>query len=259
MRKRKLGLTEIAVSEIGFGAFKIGRNQDSKYAQHYDLPDLRQVRTLLNAVLDMGINHIDTAPAYGTSEELIGQCLSHRRDEFVLSSKVGEFYENGSSRYDYSPRVVRESIEQSLKKLKTDRLDLVFIHSHGEDLKILRETDVVESLQELKRQGKIRAIGISGKTVEGARESLKWADALMVEYHLSDRSHQSVIAQAQEKGIGVIIKKGLFSGNLDPKQAISFVLKNRGVTNLVIGGLNAEHIRQNISYADENLTESSVS
>lgn len=258
MRKRNLGKTGIEIGEIGFGAFKIGRNRNVKYSKQYELPDLEVVRKLLDAVLDMGINHIDTAPAYGISEERIGECISRRRDEYVLSTKVGEIYENETSRYDYSTSAMRRSVEQSLKKLKTDRLDIVFIHSHGDDLKILHETDVVETLQQLKQQGKIRAIGLSGKTVEGAREAHKWADVSMVEYHLEYRSHEQVIAEAHKKDIGVIVKKGLSSGTLEPKQAISFVLENPGVTSLVIGGLNPEHIRQNISIADDAINKSTA-
>jgi aryl-alcohol dehydrogenase-like predicted oxidoreductase len=108
---------------------------------------------------------------------------------------------------------------------------------------------VVATLQQLKAQGLIRAIGFSGKTVEGAHASLRWADVLMVEYHLEDRSHEDVIAQAASQGVGVVVKKGLASGRLPAEQAIEFILANPGVSSLIIGGLNLNHIRSNVEVA----------
>ena len=245
MQYRPLGKTGASISALGFGAFKIGRNQQIKYSQAYDLPDDRSTETLLNSILDLGINHIDTAPAYGISEERIGRFLSHRRQEFLLSTKIGETFENGKSTYDYSRDSLEASIERSLKRLKTDVLDLVLIHSNGQDEEILQHSAAVEVLQRFRDAGQIRWIGLSGKTVSGAIEALDWADVLMVEYHLEDRSHASVIQTATDQGIGVLVKKGLASGHLSPESAIAFVLENPGVSNLVVGGLNLNHIQTN--------------
>ncbi|HEY2253275.1 MAG TPA: aldo/keto reductase [Planctomycetaceae bacterium] len=249
MTSRPLGRTGLAVSPIGFGAFKIGRNEKTKYAEPYPLPDELSVERLLKGVLDLGVTHIDTAPAYGLSEERIGRSLAHRRSEFMLSTKVGEIFEHGQSRYDFSALGVRASVEQSLQRLRTDVIDLVLIHSHGADVEIQQSSDVVPTLCDLKRQGIVRAIGLSGKTVAGANLALDWADVLMVEYHLHDQSHAGVIATAAERGLGVIVKKGLASGQLAPDQAIRFVLGNSGVASLVVGGLNLEHMRTNIATA----------
>lgn len=249
MTTRPLGNTGLRVSPLGYGAFKIGRNQKIKYPQEYDLPDEAAVERLLNAVLDMGVTCIDTAPAYGLSEERIGRAIGHRRDEYVLSTKVGETFTDGESHYDYSAEAVRRSISRSLERLRTDVLDVVFIHSHGDDRAILRETDVVDTLQELKRDGLIRAVGLSGKTVAGAREALSWADALMVEYHLDDRSYEAVIAEAAARGTGVLVKKGLAAGHLPAEKAIRFVLGNPHVDALIVGGLNEQHIRANLETA----------
>ena len=253
MQQRRLGRTGLCVSPIGFGAFKIGRNQGIKYPKDYPLPSDSEVDRLLNGLLDAGINYIDTAPAYGVSEERIGRAIAHRREQFVLSTKVGETFENGTSVYDYSEPGVRSSIERSLRRLKTDLLDIVFIHSDGNDLRILDETPVVEILRELKTQGLIGAIGLSGKTVAGASQSLDWADVVMVEYHRDDRSHEKLIADAAARGVGVVVKKGLASGRLSPAEAIRFVLGNKDVGSLVIGGLNGAHIQANIALAN-NLT-----
>ncbi len=249
MELRPLGHTGLAVSTIGYGAFKIGRNTGIKYPSAYDLPDEDQAHRLLNAVLDLGINLIDTAPAYGLSEERIGVAISHRRNDFVLSTKVGETYDNQQSRYDFSTHAIRTSVQHSLLRLRTDVLDIVFIHSDGSDQKILTQTDVVPTLQSLRDEGLIRAIGMSGKTPQGALAALPWADAVMVEYHLDDRSHAQVIAQAAAQGVGVIVKKGLGSGSLDPDPAIRFVLGDPAVASVVVGGLNLKHIQENIRSA----------
>jgi aryl-alcohol dehydrogenase-like predicted oxidoreductase len=197
----------------------------------------------------MGITYLDTAPAYGVSEERIGRAIGHRRDEFVLSTKVGETFADGESQYDYSAAAIRSSIDRSRRLLRTDVLDLVFVHSNGEDDTILNETDAVETLVQLKQSGVVRAIGMSAKTVGGTRVSLDWADAIMVEYHLEDRSHEEVMAEAAERGVGVLVKKGLAAGHLSPKEAIRFVLDNPHVDSLVIGGLNATHLQSNVTVA----------
>lgn len=237
------------VSPIGFGAFKIGRNQATKYPQTFDLPDTEAADALLNAVLDLGVNYIDTAPAYGLSEERIGRALSQRRSQFVLSTKVGESFIDGRSEYRFDDRSVRESIEQSLRRLRTDVLDVVFIHSQGDDMAIMQETDVVATLQSLRDSGSIRAIGLSGKTLEGARAALAWADVLMIELHPNDASHEGVIREAASRDVGVVIKKGLGSGKIEPQQAIEYVLSTPGVNSMVIGTLSLDHLRANLDIA----------
>jgi aryl-alcohol dehydrogenase-like predicted oxidoreductase len=248
---RRLGRTGFELSPIGFGAFKIGRNQGVKYAQSYKLPEMRDVERLLNGVLDLGINYIDTAPAYGLSEERIGASIADRKHEFTLSTKVGETFVDGKSVFDFSARAVRESIDRSRKRLKLEVLDLVLVHSDGNDLRIINGTDVVETLLDLKQRGTIKAIGFSGKTVDGAQVAIAsgWADAIMVEYHLNDQSHELVMREAAQRDIGVIVKKPLASGMLNPREAIPFILGNPAVTSLVIGGLNLDHIRENLRAA----------
>lgn len=238
------------LSPLGFGAFKIGRNQGIKYEQGYELPTDAEVARLLNGVLDLGINYIDTAPAYGLSEERIGRAISHRNAEFIVSTKVGENFIDGRSEFDFSSVGVRDSVDRSRSRLRRDVLDLVFVHSNGDDDQVLHHTDVLPTLMKLRDKGTIRAIGFSDKTVSGAIDALKWADALMVEYHLQDQSHAEALAKAQVGGVGIVVKKGLASGRLDPVQAIAFVLQNPSVTSLVIGGLDLDHIRNNLVAAE---------
>ncbi len=239
-----------AVSRLGYGAFKIGRNQGAKYADDYDLPDLDAVQRLMRGLRILRVNYFDTAPAYGLSEERLGLTLPAKRTDLVVSTKVGETFEDGASTYDYSRAAVEMSLERSRARLGTDVLDLVFVHSNGDDEAILDDTDVVPVLREQRERGVIRAIGFSGKTVAGAERALAWADALMVEYHLEDRSHEGLIADAAARGVGIVVKKGLASGRLPAREAIEFVLANRGVTTLVVGGLNFRRMAENIATAE---------
>lgn len=250
MQSITLGKTGLKITPVSFGAFKLGRNQGIKYPKSYDLPSDAETERILNRVLDLGVGLIDTAPAYGLSEERIGQFVSHRRDEFCLSTKTGETFLNGESHYDYSAEGTRLSVERSLKRLRTQVLDLVLVHSNGRDVCIQEQTDVVPTLQRLKEQGKIRAIGFSGKQVTGAQLALHWADVLMIEYHIGDSSHSQIIEEAQSRGIGVLVKKGLASGHLAAQEAIRFVLGNRFVDSMVIGGINTDHLAANCHVAN---------
>lgn len=250
MVQRALGRTGMEFSPLGFGAFKIGRNVGIKYEHGYELPSDTEVDRLLNGVLDLGINYIDTAPAYGVGEERIGKTIGHRNGEFIVSTKVGENFIGGQSVFDFTSGGVRDSVERSRTRLRREVLDLVFVHSSGDDDQVLQRTDVVPTLIELRNKGTIRAIGFSGKTVSGAMDAMTWADALMVEYHLQNQSHAGLLAKALVKGIGIVVKKGLASGRLDPAPAIAFVLKNPAVTSLVIGGLDLEHVRDNLRMAE---------
>lgn len=244
MGQHRLGSRGPMVSSIGFGAFKIGRNQKTKYGQAYELPDELEVSRLLNGLLDLGINYFDTAPAYGLSEERLGAAIGHRRGEFTLSTKVGETFENGVSTYDFSAAAIEASVARSLKRLRTDVLDIVFLHSPGDDLAILNGTDAVPTLVRLRESGDVKAIGLSGKSPEGAQAALDWADLLMIEYHLEDRSHEAAIAAAAGVGLGVVVKKGLGAGHLPATDAIRFVLANPGVSTMVVGSLSLEHMHE---------------
>src|SRR5688500_12672299 len=199
---RALGKTGLKVSPVTIGAFKIGLNDKIKYAQSYPLPTDDEAARLLNGVLDLGINLIDTAAAYGVSEERIGKHISGRRSEFILSTKVGETFEDGKSTYDFSSKAIAQSVERSLKRLKASSVDFLFIHSDG------RETspETIAALQKAKQEGNTRFIVLSGKPVESARDALQWADALMIEYHPRDTSHEQIIQEAGKMGVAILVK-----------------------------------------------------
>jgi aryl-alcohol dehydrogenase-like predicted oxidoreductase len=254
--RRRLGRTGLTPSPIGFGAFKIGRNQGAKYEHAYALPDEDACGRLLNEVLDLGIDLVDTAPAYGSSEARIGRHLASRRDEFILSTKVGETFEDGVGRFDFSAAGVRTSIERSLDRLATDRLDLVFVHSNGDDLGIIERTAVLDTLVELRERGDLRFIGFSGKTVEGHLRAISSGvvDCLMVEYHPLDERQSPVIEAASTEDVGIVIKKGLASGRLAPEDAIPRCLAPSGVSSMIIGSLAAAHLEHDLAIAAASLT-----
>lgn len=251
MELRTLGATGVQVSPIGFGAFKIGRNQKTKYAERYELPDEASVHRLLEGVLDAGITLLDTAPAYGTSEVRLGRYLktSGRRDEVVLSTKVGERFEDGVSRYAFDRDSVTRSIDESLRRLETDRLDIVCVHSNGHDLRIIEETDVLEVLADRQRLGDIGLVGFSGKTLEGHLACLepdRGVQILMIELNPLEDAQATLIEPAAAAGVGILIKKGLASGRLSASQALPWLLAQDGIASVVIGGLSLEHVRENV-------------
>lgn len=249
MESRELGRCGLRVSAIGYGAFKIGRNEGIKYPAGYALPSEADAARLLNAVLDAGVSYIDTAPAYGLSEERIGRALGHRRREFVLSTKVGEAFERGSSRHDFSAPAIQASLERSLRRLGRDVLDIVFLHAPADDAWVLTQTDAVETLQRARQRGWLRCIGWSGKTLAAERAALAWADVLMVEYNATQREHEPILAEAAAAGVGVVVKKPLASGTLEARQALHFVLGSRAVGSALISTLSFDHLRENLQAA----------
>ena len=254
MELRSISDTGLCVTPIGFGAFKIGRNEKIKYPQPYDLPTEETARSVVEGVVDLGVRFIDTAPAYGLSEQRVGRFLADRPD-IVVSTKVGEQFDAGRSTYAYDRESVETSLDRSRQVLGRPVLDLVFVHSDGRDLDIQRDTDVIDVLRRQRDEGRIRAIGFSGKTPAGAHHALKWADAIMVEYHAHDTSHDEAMRKAQDRRVAVIVKKGLAAGHLPAREAISFVLCHPAVTSLVIGGLNLQHMAANIEAARQVLEQ----
>lgn len=250
MDRRPLGRHPFAVAPIGFGTFKIGRNQGIKYAAGYELPDDAAVQRLIDGALALGVDLFDTAPAYGVAEERLGAALGARRRDVFLSTKVGEEFAGGASRYDFTSAAVTASLERSLRRLRTDAVDLTLVHAHRDDGAILDDGEVVDALHALRDRGLTRLIGWSGKTVAAARRALAWADVLMVEYHVDDVSHAAVLDEAAACGAGVLVKKGLASGRLPAAEAIPFVLRHPAVSCLVIGGLSLAHLADNVRIAD---------
>ena len=182
IEKKVFGNTGLWVSPIGLGTVKIGRNQQVKYPQAFEIPDDDAVKKLLYTALELGVNLIDTAPAYGYSEERLGKLLPGVRSDWHIVTKVGEEFVEGQSRFDFSEKHIRFSIERSLKLLRTDYLDTVLIHSNGEDLEIINRFGVLDILADIKKAGLIRSYGMSTKTIEGGLLALEQGDVVMATY-----------------------------------------------------------------------------
>ena len=210
----QLADTGLAVSRLGLGTVKFGRNLEVKYPEQFEIPGDEQVLALLGQAQESGINLLDTAPAYGTAQQRLGKLIGND-DSWVICSKVGERFANGVSEYVYDEAETRLTVENSLRDLRREALDIVLIHSNGDDLHVLQNTPVMETLLQLKQEGKVLATGISSKTVEGGLLALQHMDIVMCMYNLLDTDELPVIEAAHEQGKSIFIKKGLMSGHLN--------------------------------------------
>jgi aryl-alcohol dehydrogenase-like predicted oxidoreductase len=211
-----LGSTGLVVTKLGYGAMEL-RGPDDGRAQDV-LP--ADADALLNAVLDAGINYIDTSPDYGVSEEHIGRAISHRRDEFFLASKCGcpvEPAHKGSRTHVFTRTNIRAGVEQSLRRMKTDYLDVVQFH-HNPSRATLEEHDSVLELDDLRREGKVRFVGVSG-TLPNLVEQVAMGvfDVFQIPYSALEREHEEAITAAAGAGAGVVVRGGVARGVPDPE------------------------------------------
>ena len=244
----RLGKCDIETSRISLGTVKFGRNTGVNYPHHFEIPEDKTITNLLSKAQELGINLLDTAPAYGNSEERIGHLLPGQRQDWILCTKAGEQYSKGRSIYDFSKNAVKESVAHSLRRLKTDYLDIVLIHSNGNDLDILHRTDAMTTLHRLKEKGDIRYIGMSTKSFLGSDAALDFSDILMLTLNLEDQSNYDIIKKAQKQGTGILLKKVLASGHQTPRESLTFALKNDGVHSAVIGTIDPSHLAENVSF-----------
>ena len=208
---RALGRTGADVTILGYGAMELRGGPRGPEIGDED------AGRLLNAVLDGGINLIDTSPDYGGSEELIGRCIGRRRDEFFLASKCGCLIELPAGvpppyPHDYSPANVRADVEQSLRRLRTDRLDLVQVHMSPSKA-TLEENHTVETLKTLQDQGKVRFIGMSGILPNLPEHiAMNVFDVFQIPYSAVQRDHEDLITQAAAAKAGTLIRGGAARG-----------------------------------------------
>jgi aryl-alcohol dehydrogenase-like predicted oxidoreductase len=211
METRTLGRTGADVTILGYGAMEL------RGAPRGPVITDEHAGRLLNAVLDGGITLIDTSPDYGPSEELIGRHVGHRRDEFFLASKCGCPLDLPADTpppypHDYSPANVRGGVERSLRRLRTEVLDLVQVHM-SPSLATMAENDVIETLLELQVEGKTRFIGMSGiiPDLPGHIE-LGVFDVFQIPYSAVQREHEDLITKAAEEEAGTLIRGGAARG-----------------------------------------------
>ena len=215
MRKRVLGKTGLEVSEIGFGAWAIS-------GRGYGHTDDRESVRALHRALDLGVNFIDTADAYGDghSEELIGRVLVERGDrETIVATKFGwDFYGRGGMRSNLSADYIRFAVEQSMKRLGRDVIDIYQIHNSNPHA--IEHDSVYETVADLKREGIIRFWGISAYYYEDGIEALRQAepDTVQVIYNILEQEpEEEFFPMALERGTGIIVREPLANGLLTGK------------------------------------------
>lgn len=250
LEQRELGGTGLSVSTLGLGTVKFGRNKEVKYPTNFTLPTDHEIESLLDLAQTLGINLLDTAPAYGSSEQRLGRLLKNR-DEWVLCTKVGEEFTTGKSFFDFSAEHTQRSVERSLRDMRTDVIDIVLIHSDGDDLQILEQSDCFPTLAKLRDKGLIKTIGMSTKTVAGGLKAVELIDVVMATYNPSYQDDAPVIAAAHAANKGVLIKKALNSGH-DALGTVSQTADNLraalelpGVCAAIVGTINQQHLKEN--------------
>jgi aryl-alcohol dehydrogenase-like predicted oxidoreductase len=238
----------------------------------------------LNAVLDNGINFIDTANDYGRSEEYIGRFLSHRRDEFVLATKCGCTVVRRDESTDDTPHVwTKENLfrclHESLDRMRTEYVDLMQLHNPS--VEQCEDGDLVAALQQMKEQGKVRWIGISA-THPHLETYIGWEvfDAFQIPYSAFERQHEEVLKAASDSGGGVIVRGGVARGEpgtglgeqdrwkqweaarlddlLDEGETrtgflLRFTNAHPGMNTNIVGTMNVHHLKDNISAATRPL------
>lgn len=214
MIRKTLGRTGLEVTQLGYGSMGL-RGPKTWGVRVVSEEDADR---FLNSVLDAGINFIDTSPDYGISEQRIGQHISSRRDEFVLATKCGCVYTQHEDHLEidhvWSRDVIERNIETSLKRLRTDCIDI--LQFHGGDAESLQRAGLIDALIEFRDQGMIRFIGSSSSLPKlPALIELGVFDTFQIPYSCLAPQHHDLITQAAESGAGIIIRGGVAQGGPD--------------------------------------------
>ncbi len=266
IEKRNFGNSGLKVFPLGFGAGQIGAGEITE----------TEISNLLNSVLDLGINLIDTARGYGASEERIGKFISKRRNEFILSTKVGYSVPGYN---DWTHDCIIEGIELALRTMKTDYIDIVHLHSCPLD--ILKNGEVISALQKSLDAGKFRVAAYSGenKELDFAVHSGKFG-SIQTSVNIFDQGNlDNLLPEAKRRNLGVIAKRSI--GNIPWKfnerphgryaeeywlrmkkmnldfgenwldNSLRFTAFTEGVDAFIIGTSNINHIKENIKILEK--------
>jgi aryl-alcohol dehydrogenase-like predicted oxidoreductase len=272
MEKRRFGKTDMHVSVLGFGGSEIG----------FRGVEPSTVDRLLGSALDAGLNVIDTAECYKTSEEMIGNAVKHRRQDYYLFTKCG--HASGFDAPDWDPKMIAESIDRSLERLQTDYVDLIHLHSCSEE--ILRNGEVISVLKRAQEAGKTRYIGYSGDG-QAALYALQCGafDSLQTSVNIADQQAVDLtLPEAVLRQVGVVAKRPIanaawLSGSVKPElayhhaywerlqelnydflklsaeesieQALRFTLSQPGVATAIVGTTNPGRWVSNAALANK--------
>ena len=284
METKTLGNTGLQVTRLGFGLAEIERQE-----RHGG--DVSDAARVLETALDGGINFLDTAACYAGTEELIGRTVAHRRDEYVLATKCGHVVGDTTAEA-WSAEVIEHSIDRSLRRMKTDRVDILQLHSPKLD--VLQNGEAVDAIVRAREAGKTRFLGFSGDN-----EPAQWAiesgifDTLQTSFNLVDQyARNGLLADARDRGMGVIVKrpvaKGAWGKPSNPSYypdgayaisedylkraqemerlgpipgapenpallAIGFVFAHPEVDTVLVGSNNASHVTSNVDWVENRL------
>lgn len=275
MKKNKLGKSNIEISALTLGCMTLGTNKE-------------KARDIIDFALDNGINHLDTADLYdfGLNEEIVGDAIRHKRDQVILTTKVGNHFNklNQDWFWDPSKEYILKAVKESLRRLKTDYIDFYMLHG-GTIEDPIEET--IEAFEQLKQEGIIRAYGISSIRPNVIREFVNKSsiDGVMTQYSLLDRRPEeetldllyknniSVLArgplakgmlsnvsrnQIEQKGKDgyinytyqelITVQQELenISSNVN-ELALKYVLHHRAVTSVVFGASSLQQVKENIT------------
>ena len=273
MERRTLGKTGLEVTVLGHGAMEI---RGPRIWNGRPVTD-GEAETILNAVLDRGINFIDTAYDYGLSEEYIGKFISHRRSEYYLATKCGCSLVDAGD-HDDTPHVwtrenLMHNIETSLKRMKTDYIDIWQLHNPS--VEQCDEGELIEVMEEVKRSGKIGHISISSTAPDLPNYiGREYFESFQIPYSALERKHEKMISDAAKSGAGVIVRGGVARGEpgeglgsddswdlwkkagLDEllnegESSTSFLLRytitHPGMNTTIVGTKNPAHLDSNIA------------
>ena len=258
-----LGRTGLEVTRLGYGAME-ARGVSEDVAEG-----------VLNAVLDAGINFIDTSIDYGRSEEFIGKHISHRRSEFYLASKCGcaVVSDPALGPHVFTRENIVAGVNQSLARIKTDHLDFVQFHS-SPSMEELEQHDAIETLRDLQSEGKVRFLG-SSSTLPNITDHLGIGvfDEFQIPYSALEREHEGVITKSAEAEIGTVVRGGIARGEATQRRTgeerwqkyqdakldefredgesrsafvLRFTLTHPNVHTIIVGTMNLAHLEENI-------------
>ncbi|MGO4539201.1 aldo/keto reductase [Paenibacillus sp. 2TAB19] len=276
MEKALLGRTGLPVTKLSYGAMEI-RGPRVWSGRPFEDTDAERI---LNAVLDLGINFIDTSYDYGRSEELIGRFISHRRDEYILATKCGccvtDRGDHDETSHIWTRDNLLHNIDTSLTRMKTDYIDLLQLH--GPTPQQAEEGQLVDVLKEIQASGKVRYIGVSSY-LPNLPPFVEWDafDTFQLPYSALEREHEDWVTKAAGTGAGIIVRGGV--GQVEPgvgrgstdrwsawEEAkldellehgeqrtgflLRFTLSHPSMTTTIVGTKNPNHLAENIRYAE---------
>jgi aryl-alcohol dehydrogenase-like predicted oxidoreductase len=269
---RRLGRTDLTVTRLGYGAMELRGPRIWNGRQISEA----QAHSILDAVLDSGITFIDTSADYGRSEELIGRLIADRRSAYSLATKVGckmvPAGDHDETPHEWTRVHVLQNIDESLAKLKTDRVDLLQLHNAT--VADVASGKLIEALGEIKAAGKTRWIGAS-TVAPHIGTFLDWGvfDTVQVPYSALERTHEDFLQRAHDAGVGTIVRGGVAKGEpgvgrgpsdrwqiwerarLDELLAegesrtawmLRFTLSHPGVDTVIVGTMDPAHLADNL-------------